>query len=133
MELPRCRSHRIGNSNFFRPEAQVVTGLLLLLVTTAVPSFPACTGMALVALGATAMTAERLGHSPARGPALLAHGIVYAAIYLLFFGATLDAASRCEGGLSVIARLDLSMSVLLMTSLIVTLAADIRRSLSTEY
>jgi hypothetical protein len=132
MGLSSVSTHRIGEV-VLQPAARVVAGLGLLLVTMAAPSFPACTGMALVALGATAMTIERLGHSPARGPALLAHAFVYIAIYLLFVGATLDAAARYERGLSAIARLDLSISVLLMTSFIVSLAANIRRSLSTEY
>jgi len=115
-----------------RPGVQVFTGLGMLLVAMANPGLPACTGMALVALGATAITIERIQCSPARTPWLLTHGLVYGAIYVLFVGATFDAASRKAAELTPLAQLDLAVSVLLMTTLAHSLAADIRRALSTE-
>jgi hypothetical protein len=130
MELPRFITHCIGTV-VFRPAAQVFVGLSLLLVTMALPSFPACTGMALVALGATAITAERLGQSPARVPALAAHVTIYAAIYLLFVGATLDAASR-HGGPSPLTMLDLALSIWPLAAAAKAVAAAIGHPLTSD-
>jgi hypothetical protein len=117
----------------FPPGAQIFTGLVILVVVMMFPGAPACTGVALVALGAATLATERHGSSVTRTPLLLAHMLVYAAIYLMFVGATLDAASRRASELSTIERLDLVLSMPLMTLFVISLTADIRRSLSTEY
>lgn len=88
--------------------------------------------MSLVALGATAATSKRLRQSPARTPLLLSHGLVYSAIYLLFIGSTLDAATRLAGGLSPFARLDLAASLMPMAVAAGVIAAAIRQPLTSD-
>lgn len=133
MEVLREHSELTMRTIALRPAAQVFTGLTILFIAMIFPGSPACTGMALIALGATSLAIERYGSSPTRTPLLLANLLVYGTIYLLFVGATLDAAARRAGELSTISQLDLAFSVLLMTSFVVSLATGIRRSLSTEY
>lgn len=117
----------------FRPAPQIIAGLTLLIVAMLFPGAPVCVGMALVALGAASLAVERYASSPCRTPLLLANLLVYGAIYLLFMGATLDAASRSAGGLSATAQLDLTLSVPLMIWFITTLVSDIRNAMRAEY
>lgn len=114
------------------PAVQIAVGLAALLVALFFQSHPACTGMSLVALGATAATSKRLRQSPARTPLLLSHGLVYSAIYLLFIGSTLDAATRLAGGLSPFARLDLAASLMPMAVAAGVIAAAIRQPLTSD-
>lgn len=93
----------------------MLAGLVLLLAALLFPGLTACTGMALVALGATNSTRDRLGISPSRGPLFAAHALIYSAIYLLFIGATLDAAERSGIPLSGLAKLDLAASCAIVT------------------
>jgi hypothetical protein len=116
-----------------QPAVQILAGLMLLAVAFTSPGLPACTGMALVALGATAATVERLQSSPARGPLLYAHLLIYTSIYLLFVGAALDAAVRTGVPLSGLATLDVAASL----AIVVIAGRDAIRAilapLSTEY
>lgn len=101
--------HSLAGGRF--AAVHIAAGLTLLLFALLIPGLPACTGMALVAFGATSATIERLGGSPARGPLLLAHSSVYAAIYLLFVGASLDTSSRAGTTLSQLGTVDLAVSL----------------------
>jgi hypothetical protein len=116
-----------------QPTAPILAGLSVLALVLTFPGMPPCTGMALVALGATSSTTNRLNQSTARGPLLLAHLMVYTAIYLLFVGATLDAAERSGIPLSGLAKLDLAASFAVVTIAARNAIRAILVPLKTEY
>lgn len=107
------QTHRTRHAVRFiaQPAAQIFAGLVLLVIALTSRCVPACTGMALVALGATAATVERYQASPARGTLLVAHQLIYTSIYLLFVGAAFDAAVRSGIPLSWTAKVDLTASL----------------------
>ena len=80
-----------------RPLILILAGLMVLSAAMLWRNFPAVTGMALVALGATTATAERFCMSNARGLLLVAHFAIYIALYLLFFGAFARRGNRRHG------------------------------------
>jgi hypothetical protein len=88
----------------------LAVGLTMLIAVAVWPRFPAVTGMALVALGATNVTAARFRDTAAFLPAMLLHLVTYGGLYVLFVGATLHAAATPPGA-SPVAYLDLAASI----------------------
>jgi hypothetical protein len=71
--------------------------------------------MALVTLGATVATVDRLSGQPWAGLVFAGHAFVYGGLYFLFVGATLSSAAMARGSaLSIGTCLDLVASVGLM-------------------
>ena len=108
-----------------QPAPQILLGLTILLIALVSPGFPACTGMTLIAFGATATTVVRYHKSPARAPLLTAHLLIYISIYLLFVGASLDNAARHGVAISPLAAVDFVVSLLPMAAATLAVVAAI--------
>ena len=93
--IPKITAVRSTGSQW--PTALIAVGLLVLLAAAWRPAVPAVTGMALVALGATATTLTRFRGIPALLPVTLVHLAVYGSLYALFVGAALHAADTRFG------------------------------------
>jgi hypothetical protein len=89
----------------------IATGLIVLLAAASWPNLPVVTGMALVALGASLATVERFRGASLAAPVLFGHLATYGAIYVLFAGAALHAASRTAGGIGWVVAIDLTISI----------------------
>jgi predicted permease len=97
--------------SFVEPPQLILLGLGVVIAGLLWPSTPVAGAVALICLGATLATAERFRRHPARGLLLAAQFVLYGGLYLLFVGATLDAAGRSGVGLSTLAALDLAASL----------------------
>jgi hypothetical protein len=90
----------------------IAVGLALLTAAMSSPAWPAVSGFALVALGATGVTTTQLKRGPEAVPLLAVHLFTYASLFLLFVGATLHAsASGPAVGLQSGQSLDLAASL----------------------
>ena len=89
----------------------IVAGLVVLVAAVCWPALPVVTGMALVALGASLATVERFRGTPLAAPVLIGHLATYGAMYVLFVGAVLHAASRTSGGIGWAIAIDLAISI----------------------
>ncbi len=89
----------------------IAAGLAILMAAILWPGMPVVTAMALVALGATCATLARLRSAAAFLPMMLVHLAIYGSLYVIFVGATLDAATRSGPGLSILTIADLALSV----------------------
>jgi hypothetical protein len=83
-----CRTPH-GPSIYRLAPTFVGAGLAVLMASMAWPAVPPVTGMALVALGATAATIQRFRNLPALLPILFAYGAIYGGLYALFIRAVL--------------------------------------------
>jgi hypothetical protein len=89
----------------------IAIGLAQLAAGIAWPTVPIVTALALVALGATLATIDRFRTSPALPPVLLLHSAVYGSLYILFIGASLDAAMRADAPMGWPSVVDLAVSM----------------------
>jgi predicted permease len=110
MRLSVIQAQNVARS-LIEPPQLILLGLGVVIAGLLWPSTPVTGAMALICLGATLATAERFRRHPARGLLLAAQLVVYGSLYLLFVGATLDAAGRSGAGLSPLAALDLAASL----------------------
>ena len=93
----------------------IAAGLTTLLIATWWPAAPIVTGMALVALGATATTIARFQEAAALPLATAVSVFVYLSLYLLFVAAVRHAAMiGPQNGLSIYQGLDFGASVMPM-------------------
>ncbi len=90
----------------------IAVGLGGVLASTWLPAMPVVTAMAILTLGATDAMLVRFRHSPAFVPIILLHAATYAALYGLFLGAALHAATTtaADHGLNAWAVLDVAAS-----------------------
>lgn len=73
--------------------ALIGIGLAVLVTAAWWPNALVLTAMAIITLGASDSTISRFRDTPSFVPLLLLHGTTYGALYVLFLGATLNAAS----------------------------------------
>jgi hypothetical protein len=101
----------------------IAVGLALLLMHVAFPNWPTAAAFALVVLGASILTIKQFGR-----PAVIAgHLVAYSGLYLLFFGATCDAAARqSNSGLSTTQIIDLGLSTGVMAFVVQFCMATIK-------
>ena len=100
----RCESMPLTRSG----PAFIALGLAGLLAATICPTLPAATAFAIVILGATNATIERLRRSSALIGMVLLHSTVYAMLYSLIVGATLH---KAAGHISLALAGDLLLSL----------------------
>jgi hypothetical protein len=104
--------------------ALIAIGFVVLLAGAWWSVVPVVTAMAVIALGATGVTANRRHTSPAFCVVIAVHLFVYLSLYFLFVGAVCHAAIQAPpGGLTFLQGLDLAVSV-------VPMALVVRRSLA---
>jgi hypothetical protein len=101
---------------------QMLIGMHVLLAGAWWPDAPVASAMALIALGATGATIERVRSMSASHYITVVHLFVYLNLYLLFVGAVCHA-SVDGGGIRLASGLDLAISVIPM-------ALVVRRSLA---
>jgi hypothetical protein len=91
-------------------------GLAILGVATWWQIAPVVCAFSIITLGATEITLTRYRGRPVLLQAILIHATTYAALYALFIGAALNAASRVTSpGIAAWNALDLAASLLPMT------------------
>ena len=95
--------------------AFIGVGLILLVATAVWPQLPSVSAMALIALGATDATVERLRRHASFTPWLILHCLAYSSLYALFFCASLAKADIGSSAASYLYVLDLFASTLPMT------------------
>ncbi len=78
-------------------QALIAVGLIVLVAVVIWPAIPAVTAMALVTLGATRVTLQRLRNEPVALPLMLLHLSVYGGLYAIFVAASLHAISHRVG------------------------------------
>lgn len=75
------------------PQALIAVGLVVLIAVAIWPAIPAVTAMALVTLGATRITLQRLRTEATALPWMLIHLTVYGTLYGVFIAASLHSVS----------------------------------------
>lgn len=98
------------------PPVLIGAGLAILVTATWWSIAPVVTALGIISLGTTEITLSRFRNASQLLQTVILHATIYAALYALFVGATLHAASRSSAhGLSAWTALDLAISVLPMT------------------
>jgi hypothetical protein len=110
----------------------IAIGLAQLAAGIAWPTVPIVTALALVALGATLATIDRFRTSPVLPPVLLLHSAVYGSLYILFIGASFDAAMRADAPMGWPSVVDLAVSMPLAVAVAGTVFTALRDSRATE-
>jgi hypothetical protein len=115
MRLPLLLPHAAFRSAWKGPE-RIGVGVAILLLNGLWPAVPVVTAMALVALGATAVTLKRFGDAPQGALIVALNLLVYCGLYAIFVCASLHQISlRPDHRPGVLALLDLATSVGPMT------------------
>jgi hypothetical protein len=97
----------------------IAVGLAFLIAGSWMPALPVVTAMAILALGATNATIARFSSSPSLVPVALLNAATYLALYGLFIGATLYAATAAStASVSAWTVLDLAASTLPMAAVL---------------
>jgi len=90
----------------------IAVGLAILILAPWWPAAPVVSAMGFLTLGATGATLARFGRSPILRTILPVHMVVYAGLYVLYFGAVCHAAGTADdGGWSAARIADLAASV----------------------
>lgn len=107
----------------------IAFGLLIILVQACWPTVPVVSGMAMIALGATVVTIDRMTSAVARHITTVANLFTYLSLYLLFLGAVYHAAARGpRGRLNVLQWFDVGLSAALMTVVVCLCVAALIRA-----
>ena len=115
-----------------RSASLIGVGLLVLAMATCWPQVPAVTGMALVALGATAASIARFRRTTALLPISLLHVAIYGGLYALFVGATLHATAASAAGIGLPTVIDLAVSIWPVAAALLLVVAVLRDAAATE-
>jgi hypothetical protein len=91
--------------------AIIACGLIILALAAWWPAAPVVTAFALVAMGATCVTAQRYRGKPALAPTMCVHLAIYGALYALFVGAAIHGAARGTAGSTLPTSIDLAASL----------------------
>jgi hypothetical protein len=111
----------------------IALGLAQLAAGIVWHTVPVVTALTLIALGATLATIDRFRTSPALPSVLLLHSAVYGSLYILFIGASLDAAMRADAPMGWPSVVDLAVSMPLAAAAAGTVLIALRDSRATEY
>jgi hypothetical protein len=127
MRLPLLQPPAVSRS-VQRGPAWIGVGLGLLVANAWWPAVPVVSAMALVALGATAVTVERFRGTPGAYLVVALNLVMYCCLYALFVGATLHHAGvRADHRLGTLTAIDLVASMWPLSAAFATSWRALRR------